>query len=294
MTKKISLVIFISMLVLSFGGNVIAETEKAGAIAEKSPEEKILSVDQIVNRTNHVAYYQGADGRAKVKMTITDSQDRQRIRELIILRWDQPDPNLSKEEQVKDDSFCGDQKIYAFFNRPADVYKTVFMVWKHLDKDDDRWMYLPALDLVKRIAATDKRTSFMGSHFFYEDVSGRSINDDVHELVKTTKDYYVLKNTPKDSNLVEFSYYEIWIHRKSFVVVKSDYYDKQNKKYRTYQALEVKNIQGYPTVTKSKMTDLRTNGNTILEYSNVKYDVGIPESIFTERYLRKPARKYLK
>jgi len=256
--------------------------------------EKNIDVETIVNSTNQVAYYQGIDGKAKVKMTITDSQNRQRIRELTILRWDQPDPNISKGEQSKDDSFCGNQKIYAFFNRPADVYKTVFMVWKHLDKDDDRWMYLPALDLVKRIAATDKRTSFMGSHFFYEDVSGRSVNDDVHELVKTTKDYYVLKNIPKDSKLVEFSYYEMWIHRKSFVVVKTDYYDKQNKKYRTYEALEVKQIQHKPTVTKAKMTDLRTNGNTILEYSDVKYDIGIPESIFTERYLRKPARKYLK
>ena len=119
-------------------------------------------------------------------------------------------------------------------------------------------------------------------------------NDDVHKLTKTTKDYYVLKNTPKNPKVVEFAYFEMWIHRKSFVVVKTDYYDRQNKKYRTYEALQVKQIQDKPTVTKAKMTDLRTNGNTILEYSNIKYDVGIPESIFTERYLRKPARKYLK
>jgi len=294
MTKKISLAIFVLTLLLSLGGNVVAETEKAGAVAGKSPEEKILSVEQIVSNTNRVAYYQGADGKAKVKMTITDSQGRHRNRELTILRWDQPDPKLSKEEQGEDDKFCGEQKMYVFFHRPADIYKTVFMVWKHLDSDDDRWMYLPALDLVKRISATDKRTSFMGSDFLYEDVSGRSVNDDVHKLTKTTKDYYVLKNTPKDPKLVEFAYFEMWIHRKSFVVVKTDYYDKQNKKYRTYEALEVKQIQDKSTVTKAKMTNLRTNGNTILEYSDVKYDIGILESVFTERYLRKPARKYLK
>lgn len=263
------------------------------AIAASSGEPA-LTVDQIVDRTNRVAYYQGSDGRAKVKMTITDSQGRQRNRELVILRWDQPDPQLAKGEQSSDDSYCGDQKIYAFFSRPADVYKTVFLVWKHLDKDDDRWMYLPALDLVKRISATDKRTSFVGTHFFYEDISGRNINDDMHELVKTTKDYYVLKNTPKDPSLVEFAYFEMWIHRSSFTVVKTDYYDTQDRKYRSYEALEVKQIQGKPTVTKAKMTDLRTNGNTLLEYSDVTYDVGIPESVFTERYLRKPARKYLK
>ncbi len=294
MINKTFLEVFTLTLLLAFGGYVTAEAEKTETIAKTFVEQPNLSVEQIVNNTNRVAYYQGSDGSAKVNMTITDSQNRRRERELVILRWDQLDPGLSKEEQRISDSYCGEQKIYAFFNRPADIYKTVFMVWKYLDKDDNRWMYLPALDLVKRISATDKRTSFMGSDFFYEDVSGRSIDDDVHEFVKTTKDYYVLKNTPKNPANVEFAYFEMWIHRDSFVVVKTDYYDKQDKKYRTYEALEIKQIQDKPTVTKSRMMDLRTNSNTILEYSNVKYDIDIPESIFTERYLRKPARKYLR
>lgn len=249
-------------------------------------------VDQIVNQTNRVSYYQGADGKARVDMTITDSQGRTRERRLTILRRDQPDPSASEGEQS--DDYCGAQKIYAYFDRPADVNKTVFMVWKNLDGDDDRWMYLPALDLVKRISSTDKRTSFVGSHFYYEDVSGRNINDDVHELVKTTDDYYVLKNTPKDTDIVEFSYFEMWIHKASFLVVKIDYYDKENKKYRTYEALQVENIQGFPTVMKAKMTDLKAGGHTILEYSNVEYNIDIPEDIFTERYLRRPPRKYLR
>ena len=265
-----------------------------GVNAEQKEASSEITVDEIVQNTNRVSYYQGADGSSKVKMTITDNQGRERNRELTILRWDKPDPKLSEQEQKGNDEYCGEQKIYAFFDRPADVSKTVFMVWKYLDKDDDRWMYLPALDLVKRISGTDKRTSFVGSNFFYEDVSGRNINDDVHELIKTTDDYYVLKNTPKESKLVEFAYFEMWIHRQSFVVVKTDYYDAQDKKYRTYEAVEVKQIQDKPTVTKSKMTDHRSGGFTLLEYSDVKYDVGIPESVFTERYLRKPARKYLK
>ncbi len=249
----------------------------------------ITDVERIVNHTNVVAYYQGADGKANVNMIIYDSQGRTRERRLTILRWDQPDPDGNTG-----DEYCDAQKIYAYFDRPADVNKTVFMVWKNMDRDDDRWMYLPALDLVKRISSTDKRTSFVGSHFFYEDVSGRNINDDVHELIKTTDDYYVLKNTPKDPDIVEFAYYEMWIHKSSFTVVKTDYYDSENKKYRTYEALAVDNIQGFPTVTKSKMTDLRTNGYTLLEYSDVKYNIGISEDIFTERYLRKQPRKYLK
>lgn len=248
------------------------------------------SVQEIVEKSNRVAYYQGADGRAKVSMTITDSQGRTRNREFVILRRDDPAPS---GEQAAD-TYCGDQKFYIFFRLPADVNKMVFMVWKHLDKDDDRWLYLPALDLVKRIASAEKRASFVGSDFFYEDVSGRNINVDEHELVETSQNYYVLKNTPKDPNSVEFAYYAMWVHRETFVTVKVEYYDKSGEKYREYEALGVETIQGYPTVTKSRMKDLRTGGNTVIEYSDVKYNTNLPEDIFTERYLRRPPVKYLR
>lgn len=270
--------IFLSALIFLASGSLI---HAAG------PD--LTDVNKIVDNTNRVAYYQGTDGKARVNMTIYDSQGRTRERRLTLLRWDQPDP-----EGTGGDEYCGGQKIFAYFDRPADVNKTVFLVWKNLDKDDDRWMYLPALDLVKRISSTDKRTSFVGSHFYYEDVSGRNINDDTHELTKTTDDYYVLKNTPKNPDLVEFAYYEMWIHKDSFTVVKTEYYDRENKKYRVYEVMAVDNIQGFPTVMKSKMTDLKSNGYTILEYSDVKYNIGITEDIFTERYLKKPPREFLK
>ena len=250
-----------------------------------------LAVDQIVEKANRVAYYQGQDGRAKVSMTITDSQGRERQRQFTILRWDAPSPAAG---EAAGDSYCGDQKMYVYFDQPADVKKMVFMVWKHLDKDDDRWLYLPALDLVKRIAATDKRTSFVGSDFLYEDVSGRNINDDKHEIEKTTDNYYVLKSTPEEPDTVEFSYFTAWIHRTTFLPLTIEYFDKNGEKYREYKALDVKTIQDRPTVVKARMEDLRTKSVTVLEYSDVAYDIGLPEDVFTERYLRRAPRKYLK
>lgn len=107
MTERIISTTFILMWLLFPGGYALAESEKAVAAADKSSQQIALSVEQIVDRTNHVAYYQGFDGRAKVKMTITDSQGRRRNRELTILRWDQPDPNLPAKEQRRDSSFCG-------------------------------------------------------------------------------------------------------------------------------------------------------------------------------------------
>lgn len=266
------------------------ETAEKGSAA-KAEETGVPSVDEIVDNTNRTAYYQGKDGRAKVSMTITDSQGRVRTREFTILRWDNPPPEGS---EMGEEEYCGDQKFYVYFHRPADVNKMVFMVWKHTDKDDDRWLYLPALDLVKRIAATEKRTSFVGSDFFYEDVSGRNIADDVHELEKTTDTYYVLKNTPKDPDPVEFSSFTMWIYKGNFVTVRTEYFDKQGEKYREYTALKVETIDGFPTVTQSQMKDLRTGSTTVLEYSDVKYNIGIPEDIFEERYLRRAPMKYLR
>jgi Outer membrane lipoprotein-sorting protein len=239
-----------------------------------------LSVDEIVKKTNHTAYYQGADGAARVKMTVTDKQGRTREKEFTILRRDK-------------DETDGDQFFYVYFHAPSDERGTVFMVHKKLGKDDDRWLYLPALDVAKRIAASDERTSFVGSHFFYEDVSGRGLVEDEHELVETTDTYYVVKNTPKKPDGVEFDSFTMWIHKATFIPVKVSF-EKGGTEYRSAEVLAVKDIQGHMTVTKSRMNDKNQGGNTVVEYSNVKYDTGLPEEIFTERYLRKPPREYLK
>lgn len=247
------------------------------------------SVDEIIHHTNYTSYYQGQDGKAKVKMTITDAQNRTRTREFVILRRDVP-----TTDEMQNNAYEGDQKMYVYFSRPADVNKMVFMVLKKIKTNDDRWLYLPALDLVKRIAASDKRTSFVGSDFLYEDVSGRSLQADKHTLIGTDDNYYIVENTPIAVDEVEFSKYIMYIHKTTFLPISTEYYDKQGVKYKTYTALAVDTIEGRPTITKSEAKNLQTGGSTLMKYSSVQYDVGIPDDIFSERYLRKPPRKLLR
>jgi len=287
---------FITAIIFTFSSMVFAvndpnaadanETSKVKAIVEAA---HITSVEEIVNSANLVAYYQGSDGKAKVKMTITDKKGQTRLREFIILRKD-----------IKDG---GNQKYYVYFLKPADVRKMVFMVHKHADieKDDDRWLYLPGLDLVKRIAAGDKRTSFVGSDFLYEDVSGRNLAEDTHELIETTDKYYIVKNTPKKPDTVEFSYFNVSIDRKTFVPMKMEFYDKKNKLYRiiesqkveTIEVKEGEKIQRFPTVVKSIVADLNTGSKTEMEFTDVKYNINLKD-IFTERYLRRPPREAIR
>lgn len=255
-----------------------------GSAATAQPD-----VAEIVNQTNKTAYYQGKSGRAQVQMAITDSQGRVRERRFTILRLDESD-----SDEVTDGAYHSDQKFYVFFQRPADVNKMAFLVWKHLGQDDDRWLYLPALDLVKRIAASDQRTSFVGSDYFYEDVSGRDLEADEHELIETIDSYYVLKHTPKDPANVEFSYYVMYVHKTTFIPVQTTYYDKNGEKYRVANALNVETIDGHPTVTQASMEDLRSGSKTVMSYSAVTYDVELPDEIFSERYLRSAPVKYLR
>jgi len=237
---------------------------------------EIPSAAEIVVKANQAAYYAGNDSRAEIRMTITDAQGRTRERELVMLRRDVVDG--------------GEQQFYVYFEKPGDVRRMVFMVHKYLDRDDDRWLYLPALDLVKRIAASDKRTSFVGSHFVYEDVSGRGVDEDEHELIETTDRHFILKNTPRDPSGVEFSFYKVWVDRSSYLLAKAEYYDREGRKYRVVEALDIQTIQGHPTVMKSQASDLAGGGATVTEFTDIRYDIGLDDKIFTERYLRRPPR----
>jgi len=162
------------------------------------------------------------------------------------------------------------------------------------DKDDDRWLYMPALDLVRRIAAGDKRTSFVGSDFLYEDVSGRSLEEDTHELVQTTDQLFVVKNVPKKPDTVEFSYFNVAIDRKTFVPMKMEFFDKQGKPYRIIESKKVEKIQDFHTVVKSEVRDLKRESKTEMEFSNVQYNINLGDDLFTERYLRRPPQEAMK
>lgn len=242
-----------------------AETEKA---------------EEIMKQATKVFYYQGKDQVSTINMTIVDKQGRERKRELVMLRKNSEGDN-------------GKQKYYAYFNFPTDIKKMVFMAWKNVKSEDDRWLYLPALDLVKRIAASDVRTSFVGSDFFYEDVSGRSVSIDEHQIVAEDEHYITIKSTPKTPTAVEFKNYTTKIDKKNYVPMLVEYYDQQEQVYRRYTTLEIKNISGFETIVKNEMANLLNGNKTTVEYTNIKYSQDIPGNIFSERYLRRKPKNYV-
>ena len=250
------------------------------ALGSTAAADALSSADEIIARADIASYYAGADGRSEVRMIISDAQGREQRRQFTVLRRDVDE--------------AGDQQFLVVFSQPSDVRNTVFLVNKHINKDDDRWLYLPGLDLVKRVSAGDKRTSFVGAHYFYEDVSGRRPSDDTHELIETSDSFYILSHTPKDPGSVEFSSYSTWIDRQTFLPMKIEYTNPAGDIYRRVEVFDVAEFDGHPTVTTSRVSDLLTGGKTDMQFRYIKYDVGVPGSVFTERSLRTPPRDWLK
>jgi len=243
-------------------------------------ESDLTNADDIVKQANRASYYAGKDGRAEARMKIIDSQKHKQIRQFTILRRTRIDDRT--------------QDMLVFISRPSDVRGMVFRVVRQPGGDDNRWLYLPGLDLVRQISAGDQRTSFIGSDFLYEDVSGRDPNADTHQILETTKKYYKLKSIPKKSRSVEFSYYTSWIDKKTLLPMKVEYTDIRGKIYRRMDVKKVTVIQGYPTVLRASISNLDSNSSTTMEMRGVRYDLGLPASIFSERSLRTPPTSWLR
>lgn len=68
--------------------------------------------------------------------------------------------------------------------KPRDVQGTALLTHGHINSQDDQWLYLPALKRVKRISATARSGSFMGSEFSYEDMSSPEVEEYTHKYLR--------------------------------------------------------------------------------------------------------------
>lgn len=237
--------------------------------------------DEVMQKSQAAFLYQGQDFKARAMMKLMSQGGQERVREMIMLRKNFGAPG-------------GEQKYFIYFIQPADVRDMTFMVYKYPGKDADRWLYVPAISMVRRIAAKDKYSSFVGSDFTYEDVSGRDLVEDTHSIEKEEKyngkDCFVVKSTPKAGDM-EYSYKLSWIDKASYLPLKEEYFDKRGELYKVFTADEIKEIKGFPTVIKRTMKNLQSGHTTEVTYLKADYNIGIEDGFFAERYLKQPPRK---
>lgn len=178
-----------------------------------------------------------------------------------------------------------DSKGLIYFKKPADIKGTGFLSWEYDDpsKDDDRWLYLPALKKVRRISGTSKNDYFMGTDFTYDDLGDRSVDEDNHELQKEEEIdgnmCWVLESTPKNKDDM-YSKVIRWIRQDALMPVKVEFYDKQDNLLKILTVSDIRKQDGFWTCFKMEMDNIQDKHKTILEITEMHYNQGLKDNFF--------------
>ncbi len=192
-----------------------------------------------------------------------------------------------------------DTQSVIFFLSPADVRNTAFLTYDYADsdKDDDQWLYLPALKKTKRIASSDKSSSFMGSDFTYSDMTSRDVNDFTYRIAKETEvrnhKVWVMESIPKSQKTIDETGYTksyMYVRQDNFVVVRALHILKDGGKKKYLDVKKLEKIDGIWVAVEVEMKttkDKHTLHKTILKLDNVKFNQDLDNSFFTIRRIEK-------
>ena len=218
-----------------------------------------------------------------MEMILIDKRGNQRVRKLRSFARD-----VGKDDQS-----------IMFFLSPADVEDTGFLTYDYDDpeKDDDQWLYLPALSRTKRIASSDKSGSFMGSDFSYADMSDRPLDHYEYELMGESEidgvPVWQIQATPITEREKDETGYEkqiSFVRQDNYVVVRSVAWVKKGKRLKYFEVEDLEQIDGIWVATEMHMTTRKgkeTLHKTVLYAKNVKFDQDLPEDLFSVRQLEK-------
>lgn len=175
------------------------------------------------------------------------------------------------------------------FHRPASVEGTRFLTIERADRDDDQWIYLPALDRVRRIAGGEGDDAFMGTDFTYNDLEGRDIEEYTYELLREESvgdwDTYVVETVPKPETDSQYSRLLQYVDKKSWIPVRIEFYDQDNNLLKVNRVHRMERVQGYWTIIENTMENVQTEHRTELQVTNFRYNEDLPEGLFTVNFL---------
>jgi outer membrane lipoprotein-sorting protein len=182
-------------------------------------------------------------------------------------------------------------KVLMRFLGPTEVKGAGLLVWGHEERADDQWLYLPELRRVKKIAASGRNGSFMGSDFSYRDLEDRSVEEAEHEVLRSEAcgefQCYVVESVDKDLSDAVYSKSLSWIRKDTFVPVKLELYDKKGAHLKTATLEAYEQLKSTWVARKVTMENVKKGTRTVLEVHSVKIDEGLGDEYFTQQYLQR-------
>lgn len=230
--------------------------------------------------------YTGDSSRADAQLILIDRRERERVRDIRLYALDLEDV----------------EKSISFFLSPTDVAGTTYMNFDYDDgRDDDSWLYLPALKQVRRVAAGDKSGSFMGSDFTYSDINGVNIDWYNYTIINDSEtvdgaDTWVIESTPKPefadkvSSETGYAKSHLWIRKDNFVQVQGKIWLERGGRVKYFSASELELIDDIWTPMRLQMITTR-NGErehaSVFQFSNMVYNEDTDESLFTTQSMQR-------
>ena len=215
----------------------------------------------------------GNDSQATVRMLLIDKRGSKRFRTMM----------------TANKKYGPTSKSFIRFTSPADIKGTAFLTWENEDRDDDQFLYLPALKRVRRIVATQKTSRFVNTDYTYEDMQRRKPEIDRHQIVGNEnllkRDCWILESVPKNEKDSQYNKRKTWIARDILLPVRGQYFGKKDRLLKEFIAVRIKQIDGIWTVVESEMRDVEKKHRTFLKTENIKFNCGVDDRVFTEANL---------
>jgi len=260
-------------LVLAWGGAARADAPPDGSEAGVAPE---LDGRAVMERVD--ARPRGEDEFLRASWRLVSGSGRERERET---------RSFWRDHRGEDDGLHSKRLIV--FDAPAPVRDTAFLVFSKSDvtEDDSRWIYLPALRKVRRIAGGDRGKSFAGTDFSYDDLAERAVEEDRHRWLRTeTREgarHYVVESVPRDD--APYARRVQYVHADRFTVTRVEYYDEHDRLQKVLEA-EWQQVDGIWAWERLVMDNRERDHRTVVEVEEVRHGQGLPDDLFSESTLR--------
>jgi len=240
-----------------------------------------LTAQQIQEKSIYAT--QAAGVEAVATMIIIDNKGRQRIRKIAQIS------KLYENGQTE-------KKLIRFL-APADVKGTGFMTFDYRKKDDDKWLYMPALRKTRRIVSSENAKSFMGSEFSYADMTPLTIENFTYKILGEEEINDIQCRTieiiPKDDDIADengFSKKISYIGKQDFVIRKAEYFDLDKELHKEFTVHEIKEID--PENNKYRliqmvMKNVQNGRQSIMKVEKIQFTPKVKDEYFTIRYLER-------
>lgn len=249
---------------------------------EAFAEGKKLTAAQIMEKTFASRQLSGAE--SVMSLTIINEKGKKRVREIAVVT-----KMFDKGKTEK--------KLYRFLS-PADVKGTGVLAFDYEKKEDDMWIFLPALRKTRRIVSSDKSKNFMGSEFSYADMNRPQLENYKLKIVKEEKvegtDCWMIEALPKSNEVAEDEGYkkkEVWIAKSDYMPRKQHYYDMDGK---LLKVLTAKNAKLVDKANKKyrlmymEMVNKQNGRKSVFKTSKVDHSPNADDNYFTTSYLERP------